>query len=107
MAASPAAAGGAPVTTGARASGSRAGGGVRTPVVTSRTQRKPNTTAITAPTTATTVLTTSPARTHAMPTANPIGQRLGGGRCGVSLSCELKSVSGIDSTGRALVTSTT
>ena len=50
----------------------------------SRTQRKPKTTAIAAPMTATIVLTTSPTRKHAMPIAKPIGQMLGGGTCGVS-----------------------
>ena len=88
------AAGAAAVATrGARDSASTAGAGVRTGFVTSRIQRKPKTIAITAPTTATTVLTISPVRTQAMPTANPIGQRLGGGRCGWSWS--LKSLDSI------------
>ena len=67
-------------------SGSTSAGWVRTGRVTSRIQRKPKTSAITAPTMATIVLTTMPVSTHAMPIAKPIGQRLGGGRCGWSWS---------------------
>jgi hypothetical protein len=54
--------------------------------VRSRIQRKPKRTAIAAPTAATTQLSTRPARMHAMPTANPSGHRVGGGRCGWSWS---------------------
>jgi hypothetical protein len=42
-----------------------------------------------------------------MPIAKPIGQRLGVGVCGVSLSCELKSDSPGDSTGVRSCLSTT
>ena len=54
------------LTVRARVSGSTAGGGVRTGFVV-RIQRKPNTIAITAPTTATIVLTTRPVRMRATP----------------------------------------
>jgi hypothetical protein len=39
------------------------------------------------PTTTAGMLTTRPTRTQAMPTANPIGQMLGGGRCGLFSPC--------------------
>src|SRR6266536_1944268 len=56
--------------------------GVRRPPVTSRIQRNALTTAITAPATAAGQLTIKPTRTHAIPIAKPIGQRLGPGTCG-------------------------
>ncbi len=55
----------------------------------SRTQRKPKTSAITAPTISAGTLTTRPTRMHATPIAKPIGQRLGAGRCCVSRSSSL------------------
>jgi hypothetical protein len=47
--------------------------------MTSRAQRKPKTTVMIAPAMTAGGLTTRPTRTQAMPTANPIGQMLGGG----------------------------
>ncbi len=75
----------------ARVSGSMAGTSSRTSRVTSRAQRIPNTTAMTAPMAATIQLMTSPTRRHATPIAKAIGQRLGPGTCGVSWLVSLNS----------------
>ena len=68
-----------------------------TSLVRSRIQRKPKTAAMTAPTATAGQLTTSPARMQAIPIAKPIGQRLGGGTCGFSVSCWLMRESPRDS----------
>ncbi len=64
-------------------SGSSAGGTVRMPFVTSRIQRKPKIAARTAPTATTIGLRIRPMKMQAMPTANPTGQMVGVGSCGV------------------------
>jgi hypothetical protein len=53
--------------------------------VASRAQRKPKTTAMMIPAATAGQLTISPARMQTMPTAKPIGQMVGPGRCGPPL----------------------
>ena len=67
-----------------RRSGSTGGALATTSRVRSRTQRSAKAAVSTAPTATTGQLRTSPTRMHAIPTAKPIGHKLGGGRCGLS-----------------------
>ncbi len=66
-------------------SGSSCGcaGTVLSPLVASRIQRKPKIAVSTAPTMSTIVLMISPTKRQAMPIANPTGQMVGVGSCGV------------------------